>query len=217
MSLFCTFSVNNHRAIKQAIQPERIEQPTAMTSDPKAQGQPDAHALQRLIRKAKKDPHYFAELYDDYFSSVYRYVYSRVPDHKATEDITSKTFLTALQKLPAYQERGLFAAWLFTIARSKLNDHYREQSRYAAQAVSEIPDEQRSPLASLQQKEVIARMTDLIRELPEPKQDLLKLRFAGDLSFKEIAAIQGKTVAAVKKAYYRTLESLRSQLEVEDE
>ncbi|MDK2982381.1 MAG: hypothetical protein PWQ55_2728 [Chloroflexota bacterium] len=194
-----------------------MDHPNAMTSDPKAQGQPDARTLRRLIRKAKKDPRFFAELYDLYFSSVYRYVYSRVADQKAAEDITSKTFLTALQHLPAYQERGLFAAWLFTIARSKLNDHFREQSRYATQAVPEFPDERRSPLASLQQKEALARMRELIRDLPEPKQDLLKLRFAGELSFKEIASIQGKTVAAVKKAFYRTLDSLRSQMEAEDE
>src|SRR5574339_382523 len=82
-----------------------------------------------LISAAQKDPAVFGRLYDCYVQPIYRYVLSRVGTAHEAEDITSQTFMSAYEALGRYRERGQFSAWLFRIARSKLNDHFRRSRR----------------------------------------------------------------------------------------
>lgn len=63
------------------------------------------------------------EFYDEWIQAIYRYTLSRVKHVDDAQDITSQTFLSAWQNRERYQERGEFAAWLFSIARNKIKDH----------------------------------------------------------------------------------------------
>jgi DNA-directed RNA polymerase specialized sigma24 family protein len=64
----------------------------------------------------------FAALYRRYLAPLYRYLYVRTGDVGAAEDLTSQTFVAALEGLPRYRERGTFAGWLFTIVARKRMD-----------------------------------------------------------------------------------------------
>ena len=87
--------------------------------------------LSDLITAARQDPAAFGKLYDRYVQPLYRYLYSRLGSVHEAEDITSQTFMAAYEALPKYREQGQFAAWLFQIARSKMNDHFRRnRSRF---------------------------------------------------------------------------------------
>src|ERR1700736_3345884 len=79
-----------------------------------------------LVERAKLDPAAFGELYDRYFSQIYRFVYSRVRDQTAAEDVTSEVFMKALRGIGRYQDTGRpFSAWLYQIAVNAVNDRYR--------------------------------------------------------------------------------------------
>src|SRR5512146_368544 len=80
-----------------------------------------------LALEAKTDASAFGRLYNLYVQPVYRYLLSRVGSTHEAEDLTSQTFIAAYEALPKYKERGLFAAWLFRIARSKMNDQFRKR------------------------------------------------------------------------------------------
>jgi RNA polymerase sigma-70 factor (ECF subfamily) len=82
-----------------------------------------------LVAAALEDPAVFGRLYDHYVQPIYRYIYSRTYSAYEAEDITSQTFITAYESLPKYRERGHFSAWLFRIAQSKMNDHFRRSRR----------------------------------------------------------------------------------------
>src|SRR5512142_165029 len=116
-----------------------------------------------LVKNAKDDPCAFGRLYDIYVQPVYRYLYSRVGSAHDAEDLTSQTFLAALEHLPRYEERGQFAAWLFRIARSKLMDHLRG-SRYGPglEAV-EPPAAEGDALGQVVHSEEIRCLQSLIR------------------------------------------------------
>ncbi|MDO9129198.1 MAG: sigma-70 family RNA polymerase sigma factor [Anaerolineales bacterium] len=80
-----------------------------------------------LVERARRDPSAFAALYHRYLTPVYRYLYRRLGNAHDAEDLTAQVFIEALEGLVAYRERGKFVAWLFTIARHRLTDFYRQR------------------------------------------------------------------------------------------
>lgn len=169
--------------------------------------------LQALIAAAQKDPVAFGRLYDRYVQPIYRYVYSRVGSAHEAEDITSQTFMAAYEALARYRERGQFSAWLFRIAQSKLNDHFRRSRREVGlEAAGEIL-EREDALGALIRAEELTRIRSLIGHLDSEEQELIRLRYVADLSFAEIADLLGRREDAVKKSVYRLLARLKSQME----
>src|SRR5512143_2325725 len=118
-----------------------------------------------LVKDAKDDPGAFARLYDIYVQPVYRYLYSRVGTMHDAEDLTSQTFLAALEHLPRYRERGHFAAWLFRIARSKVLDHFRRNRFELSLEDAETAVSGGDALVQVIQGEEINRLRSLIRNL----------------------------------------------------
>ena len=166
-----------------------------------------------LAIKAKTDPVAFSRLYDHYVQSVYRYIYSRVGSTHEAEDITSQTFMAAYEALGRYRERGQFSAWLFQIARSKMNDHFRRSRREVGlEAAGEIL-EREDKLGALIRAEELSRIRFLVNHLNEEEQELIRLRYVADLSFGEMAELLGAREDAVKKSVYRLLARLKGQME----
>ena len=166
-----------------------------------------------LVIAALEDPAAFGRLYDWYVQPIYRYVYSRVGSAHEAEDITSQTFMSAYESLGRYRERGQFSAWLFRIARSKLNDHFRRSRREVGlETVGQIL-EREDALGTLIRAEELSRIRSIIKNLNDEEQDLIRLRYVADLSFAEIADLLGKREDAVKKSVYRLLARLKSQME----
>jgi RNA polymerase sigma-70 factor (ECF subfamily) len=166
-----------------------------------------------LVSDAVENPAAFGRLYDRFIQRIYRYVYSRVGNAPEAEDITSQTFIAAYESLGRYRERGQFSAWLFRIARSKMNDHFRRSRREvgldAAERIVEVDD----ALGSLIQNEELIRLRSLIKKLNDDERELIRLRYVAELSFIEMAELLGKREDAVKKSVYRLLERLKGQME----
>ena len=166
-----------------------------------------------LIAAAQKDPATFGKLYDRYVQPIYRYVYSRVGSSHEAEDITSQTFMAAYEALGRYQERDQFSAWLFRIARNKINDYFRHSQHEARLEAEEEKLEQEDVLGTLIRAEELSRIRFIVRHLSEEEQELLRLRYVADLSFVEIADLLGRREDTVKKSVYRLLARLKSQME----
>jgi RNA polymerase sigma-70 factor (ECF subfamily) len=166
-----------------------------------------------LIDAALEDPAAFGRLYDLYVQPIYRYVYSRVGGRHEAEDITSQTFMAAYEFLPRYRERGHFSAWLFRIARSKMNDHFRKGRREVELEAAEQIVEKGDVLGAVIQDEELRQIRSVLQELNDEEQDLIRLRYVADLSFAEMADLLGKREDAVKKSVYRLLARLKNRME----
>src|SRR5207245_10980157 len=78
---------------------------------------PSRDEERELVERAQRDPRQFGALYDRHFQQIYRFIYSRVREQTAAEDVTSEVFMKALKAMPRYQDTGRpFAAWLYQIA-----------------------------------------------------------------------------------------------------
>ncbi len=177
-----------------------------------------------LIRRAKRDPSAFGELYDRYVERIYNYVLHRVGDVGDAEDLTSRVFQRALVKMPGYEDRGApFGAWLYRIAHNLIANWYRDTGRYQKVSYEELEAESEH-LASVPSggdrlaEQVLAgeRMARAIGRLDADRQTLLILKFNQGLSNAEIAAVLGRSEGAIKSLYHRTLLALREQLDAQD-
>lgn len=145
----------------------------ADTNTPAPGTAPDDAAL---VQAAREKPATFATLYRRYITKIYRYLLSRLNSTDDAEDLTAQVFTEALAGLDRYTERGNFAAWLFTIARRRLTDHYRRQRH-------DLPfDEARdgagrgaTPLTQVVRQERLRRLGALVEELSEEKQPQTEL------------------------------------------
>lgn len=165
------------------------------------------------VAAAQKDSQAFGALYDQYAPLIYRYLLSRLGNVEEARDITSQTFLKAVELFPQYNHRGYFSAWLFSIARSKYVDHLRK-TRHGVVAINEEQlDPRPDPLNELVDSERLTELTKRIRALAPEEQELLRLRYVADLSFAEMAELLRVSEGAVKKRIYRLLARLQSQLE----
>jgi len=170
-----------------------------------------------IIKAAREDPKAFGELYKLYVEPVFRYLYSRVGNVHEAEDITAQAFLVAFESFDRFREDRHFASWLFTIARNKAMDHFRQRKNLSSiDEAANIPVEN-DPLCGVIQLEQMAALSKLIQALPEEDRELLRLRFLAAMSFPEIAHFLHRNEGAVKKSIYRLLARLHSQLEVSNE
>ncbi len=166
-----------------------------------------------LVAETRRDRRAFGRLYALYVQPVFRYLYSRIGGVAEAEDVTAQTFLAALEAFGRYRHDGHFAAWLFGIARNKAADYFRQQRRQAPLDAAERVTEKSDLLQGVVQSERSAALAALVAALPEDEQDLIRLRYVAELNFSEIGRLLGRSEEAAKKALYRLLARLQSQLE----
>lgn len=156
------------------------------------------------------------ELYDEWIQAIYRYTLSRVRHVDDAQDITSQTFLSAWQNRERYQERGEFAAWLFSIARNKINDHFRQAQR-KQNRIQTLGDDEIYKLSAEPQHETLIALRQVISTLSEKEQELIRLRYVAGLDFATIAKISRRSPAACRKACSRLVAKLKAHFEQEQE
>jgi RNA polymerase sigma-70 factor (ECF subfamily) len=168
-----------------------------------------------LIENARTNPEAFTALYRRYLTPVYRYLYRRLGNVHDAEDITAQVFIETLEGLSTnrYQAGSCFSAWLFTIARRRLVDFYRQ---HPTTSLDEIPSPEPGLFAAIEKTDDLKRLTCLLSELDEEKQELLRLRFSAGLGFAEIALLENRSEAAIKMAFYRVLDWLREHWDAEN-
>lgn len=186
--------------------PERVQ---ADISD-----EPSDAELMRQARTASGKAA-FATLYRRYLTPVYRYFYARTGDVELAEDLTSQTFVAALEGLSRYRERGVFAGWLFTIAARQLADHLRGRSSLPLDEATDLPTADPLPEAATEHGEQAARLIRALRTLSPGRAEAVSLHFIGGLSLKETARVMRRSKVAVKSLIHRALRDLRERLEHE--
>jgi len=169
-----------------------------------------------LIRRAQQgDKPAIGELYRLHVDVIYRYIWTRVRDDSVAEDLTAQVFLKALEGLPTYQPTGKpFLAWLYRIAYARIVDHWRKQERRVEVPLDEaLPTREPRPEDLLEYEADWVTAIDLLAQLTDDQQDVVILRFIGEMSLADVAETLGKTVGATKAVQYRALATLARLLE----
>jgi RNA polymerase sigma-70 factor, ECF subfamily len=158
----------------------------------------------------------FTRLYQHHAAAVYRYFYQQIGHVQDAEDLTATTFSTALMRFAHYRrEQGSLPAWLFGVAHNCLREH-RRRLRPSEPLLVEIPDSRPLPERQLLSAEGAEALHRAVRRLPAEQRDALALRFFGGLRTADVAAVLGKSDAAVKMLVHRAVAALRDCSTQED-
>ena len=166
----------------------------------------------RLAEEARLDPHAFAELYRRHVISVYRYHRAHTDNERDAEDLTSQTFMAALEGIRSYRGKGPYIAWLMGIA-SRLRARFFRGIRF------EVPLEVavHLPASSLPTDRAAARriqmeqLLEAVRTISKDRAEALILCFICELSPSEAGVVLGKKDSAVRMLISRGLQDLRTR------
>ncbi|MET9295786.1 ECF subfamily RNA polymerase sigma factor, BldN family [Streptomyces sp. NPDC003077] len=173
----------------------------------------DSRRMMDLVERAQSgEAEAFGRLYDQYADTVYRYIYYRVGGRATAEDLTSETFLRALRRIGTFTWQGRdFGAWLVTIARNLVADHFKS-SRFRLEVTTgemlDANEVERSPEDSVLESLSNAALLEAVRKLNPQQQECVTLRFLQGLSVAETARVMGKNEGAIKTLQYRAVRTL---------
>ncbi len=178
-----------------------------------------------LVAKARSgDEAAFEQLYEEYFSPIYRYILIRVGDSEETDDLTQQVFIKFYRNLHNWQDKGYQpSAYIFSIARSVIVDFYRSKGRKATKIQNSeevlllLEDKSQNPQDDVINSEEIKQLYRNLKKLPNNYQEALILRYMENLSSAEIAMIIGKSDVATRKLLSRATMALSEVSKQENE
>ncbi len=157
-------------------------------------------------------PRALLALYERALPAVYGYFTRRCGDRAIAEDLTSETFLAAMDSARKQNPPDITVPWLIGVARHKLADHFRRRRDRLAVPVAVVP-EPPNPADSWDAEldRIVAEST--LRRLSEPHRAVLMLRYMDDRSVNECAELIGRTVHATEALLVRARRSFRDHYE----
>ena len=172
--------------------------------------------LSELIRQAAAgDAAAWRGVVSRYGPRVYGLIYRQCRDGDLAEELTQATFVTVVEKIGKYQERGRFEPWLVRIAMNRLRDHMRRVGRQARpvemSSLGDLRSAAEAPLDRLTRVEQVQQLRAWVAELPEADQQVLYLRHTAGLSFAQIAETLGQPLGTVLARGHRALKKLRER------
>ena len=173
-----------------------------------------------LAREAIANVDAFTELYHRHVTRVYRYHMAHTGNIKDAEDLTSQTWMSALEGIRSFRGTGSFAAWIMGIASKKRLMYFRGNKReLPLEAALHIPSPNLPPDKDATQRLQMESVSRALRHISPDRADTVVLSFFGGLSNIEISRVLDKSEAAVKMLISRGVQDLRERtslaLEVE--
>ena len=152
-----------------------------------------------LERVAARDQNAMKALYERHSGPLYQFVTYRLRDTFDAHDIMHETMLTVWRQAERFEGRSSVKSWIFSIARNKSIDRNRRgPNTHYADADPEIPDESPDPYQVREATEDADRVRAAVNKLSEMHRAVIHLAFFEDLSYAEIAEIEGCPVGTVK-------------------
>jgi RNA polymerase sigma factor (sigma-70 family) len=146
-------------------------------------------------------------LYRAHVRSIYGFIFSKVGNREAAEDLTSDVFLRALAHIDPSREEHSIIAWLYRVARNVVNDYWRVGKAAQVIALDEVRNLRDSsvPPDIARQDRAAHKANELLNKLPQNYHDVLYHRLIEGLSISETATKMATTVANVKVLQHRAL------------
>lgn len=166
----------------------------------------------QLGQQAHVDREAFAELYRRHVLSVYRYHRAHTDHDRDAEDLTSQTFMAALEGIRSYRGTGPYIAWLMGIASRLRARHFRgRRPEVPLEAAVHFPSPglptDKAAARRLQMEQVLGAL----RTISQDRAEALILCFVSELSPAEAGLVLGKSEANVRMLISRGLQDLRTR------
>ena len=138
-------------------------------------------------------------------------------DWERARDVVQDTFIK-LHKQDPDAIRGKLKSWLYTVCRNRSIDVLRKENPMltsSGEAFVNLDDSSPDPSRAMEDKERHAEVLRFLDRLPENQREVIRLKFQGDLSYKEISDVTGLSVSNVGFLIHTGIKRLRTLMGVE--
>ena len=155
----------------------------------------------------------FHDIYERCAEKVYRFLLGLTQSADQAEELTAETFYQAYLHIDTFRGNCRVESWLCQIAKNALAKELRRQRRA-------VPFEETHEFAApddifelLADKEQAMRIHASLHRLKEPYREVFTLRVLGELHFRDIADLFGKSESWAKVTFYRAKDKLIEDME----
>ena len=157
------------------------------------------------------------QIYRQYFRDVYRFLYSLCGNCDLSEELTQETFLRAITSIKRFRGICSIKSWLFQIARHCLYQQW-DKERIRRASISKLQETLHITDGPSLYEEYIARenrehMYRSILTLPQTAREVLMMRIGGELSFREIGEVLGKSENWARVTFFRAKQQLIREID----
>ena len=155
------------------------------------------------------------KMYEAYYMRVYSYAVTISGSRELAEEITQETFCRAMTKSASFRREADEVTWLCTIAKNLFYDEKRRQKK-----TGPIPEDVEAGGKSIEQiaadRDSSFRVHLALHALEEPYREIFELRVFGELGFKDIGTIFGKTENWARVTYHRARLKLQERMKTDE-
>lgn len=159
----------------------------------------------------------FKELMEKYQAKVFSTAMGFVHSKEDAEDITQEVFIKVYQSLSTFKGEAAFSTWLYRITVNHsllfINRNKKNRLLVSLENIFNKPNNENTPLESLEIKERDERIKKAIDSLPDSQRAAFVLSKYEELNQKEIAAILNKSEGAVEQLLQRAKTNLQKKLQ----
>jgi len=187
----------------------------------------DINQEEKLVELAKTDSDAFGVLYDWYYPKILNYTLRRVGDLEIAQDVTTETFMKALERINSFTWRGLpFSSWLYRIASHEIANYFRGKDTKNASLETMMEEQGFGPAddldievslievqEELERHQLFLAVQKKLLTLPLKYQEALSLRYFEKKSIAEISQIMDKRPGTIKSLLSRGTKKLRDSMQ----
>ena len=153
----------------------------------------------------------FEELYKQYYSQVYFYVLGLCRNEHIAEEITQETFFKVLKKMDSFKGECKVNVWMIQIAKNTFYNYCREKKLDPESSLEGLKTEGTIEEKIIDQEEA-EQIHVILHRMKEPYKEVFWMRTFGELNFKEIGSIHGKTESWARVTYHRAKLMIKEEL-----
>ena len=157
-------------------------------------------------------------VYQEYANLVYRFLYVHTHDAQWSQELMQETFLRAISSISRYDGSCKLSVWLCQVARHVLYQELRKRKRVDFAELSEYLPDASAPEGEAQvlKQENKIELYQAVHHLPEQEREVVLYRITGELSFREIGAILGKSENWSRTVFYRAKQKIKKELKAHE-
>ncbi len=144
----------------------------------------------------------FEKIYSEYYDAVFQYVLSLCRDEQWAEEITQEAFFKALKSIDTFRGECKLSVWLCQIAKNTFYTSVKRQQRQVDYPLELIQSDEAIE-QKIYDKETAFQIHKLLHALDEPYKEVFWMRTFGELSFRDIGILFGKTESWARVTYHR--------------
>lgn len=158
----------------------------------------------------------FEQIYSTYFKSVYLYVMQVSGNEHIAEEITSETFFKVINSIDSFRGDCDMRVWLCQIAKNTYFSYLKKNKKVLSIDESDlqnVADPDAGIDVQIGEQEEARLIRKILHDMSDPYKEVFMWRVFGELSFKEIADLYGKTDNWACVTYHRARKMIQSRLE----